>query len=171
MSCLSLLKLMLVATAIDMVGVEVLSLAAFLAAFGLGVGASISTLIQNFIAGVIIVVQQPIELGHYVALGGTEGTVLKIGMTHTILNTPERIWVTVSFSNFNGGARGVNSTKLGTKSHDHVIVGFELQQRTRYACWYSTGDSSRGIYGSRSSGEASSFSFTVHRDDVYCSPF
>ena len=71
---------MLLATCIDMVGVEILSLAAFLAAFGLGVGASISTLMQNFIAGVVLVWQKPIKPGYFINVNNDEGHVLRIGL-------------------------------------------------------------------------------------------
>jgi small conductance mechanosensitive channel len=90
------LKVMLVISAIDLLGVQVLSFSAFLAAFGIGVGASVSGFIQNFFAGLILVGQQPCKSGDWIDIfGSVSGTLDTIGITHSTLKTPQGTQITV----------------------------------------------------------------------------
>jgi hypothetical protein len=68
----AVLKVLLVIAAIDLLGVQVLSLTAFLAAFGLGIGASLTELIQNFFAGITLVAQRPVKVGDWLEVEGHE---------------------------------------------------------------------------------------------------
>lgn len=90
------LKIMLVISAIDLLGVQVLSFSAFLAAFGIGVGASVSGFIQNFFAGLILVGQKPCKSGDWIDIfGSVSGTLDTIGITHCTLTTPQGTQITV----------------------------------------------------------------------------
>jgi small-conductance mechanosensitive channel len=64
------------------------NVAAFLA--GLGVigfiiGFALQNIVQNFVSGVILLVQQPFKAGHSVSIAGFDGVVLKIGLRATEL--------------------------------------------------------------------------------------
>jgi small conductance mechanosensitive channel len=90
------LKIMLIISCIDLLGVQVLSFSAFLAAFGIGVGASVSGFIQNFFAGLILVGQKPVKSGDWIDMfNSVSGTLETIGITHTTLSTPQRTKITV----------------------------------------------------------------------------
>ena len=50
---------------------------------------------QNFFSGVVLIAQRPVDVGDYVMVNGDEGTVKRIGMTHSVLESPERIQIYV----------------------------------------------------------------------------
>jgi small conductance mechanosensitive channel len=90
------LKIMLVISCIDLLGVQVLSFSAFLAAFGIGVGASVSGFIQNFFAGLILVGQKPHKSGDWIEIfDSVSGTLDTVGITHSTLTTPQCTKITV----------------------------------------------------------------------------
>ena len=59
------------------------------AVVGLVVGFAARTTLANFVAGVMIAINQPIRLGDRVSVGDAEGTVEDIGLAYTRLRTPD----------------------------------------------------------------------------------
>jgi small-conductance mechanosensitive channel len=59
------------------------------AVLGLVVGFAARSTLANFVAGVMIAINQPVRLGDRVAVGDAEGTVEDIGLTYTRLRTPD----------------------------------------------------------------------------------
>ncbi|MBS1831653.1 MAG: mechanosensitive ion channel family protein [Acidobacteria bacterium] len=72
-------------------GIETTSFAAFIAAFGLAVGAAWSGMLANFAAGAFLVVLRPFKSGDFISGGGITGTVEEIGMFVTTINTPDNV--------------------------------------------------------------------------------
>ncbi len=72
-------------------GIETTSFAAFIAAFGLAVGAAWSGMLANFAAGAFLVVLRPFKAGDFIAGGGVTGTVEEIGLFVTTINTPDNV--------------------------------------------------------------------------------
>lgn len=72
-------------------GIETTSFAAFIAAFGLAVGAAWSGMLANFAAGAFLVVLRPFKAGDFISGGGVTGTVEEIGMFVTTINTPDNV--------------------------------------------------------------------------------
>lgn len=85
-----LLKVMLVISVVTMLGVEMTSFIAILAAAGLAVGMALSGTLQNFAGGVMILIFRPFKVGDYITAEGHSGTVKEIQIFHTILNTPDK---------------------------------------------------------------------------------
>lgn len=54
---------------------------------GFTIGFAMQNIMQNFISGVILLVQQPFRVGHSVGIAGFDGTVLKIGLRTTEMKT------------------------------------------------------------------------------------
>jgi len=54
---------------------------------GFTIGFALQNIMQNFISGVILLVQQPFRVGHTVGIAGYDGTVLKIGLRTTEMKT------------------------------------------------------------------------------------
>lgn len=54
---------------------------------GFTIGFALQNIMQNFISGVILLVQQPFKVGHSVGIAGFDGTVLKIGLRTTEMQT------------------------------------------------------------------------------------
>jgi small-conductance mechanosensitive channel len=59
------------------------------AVLGLVVGFAARSTLANFVAGVMIAINQPVRLGDRVAVGDADGTVEDIGLTYTRLRTPD----------------------------------------------------------------------------------
>lgn len=59
------------------------------AVLGLVVGFAARSTLANFVAGVMIAVNQPVRLGDRVLVGDAEGTVEDIGLAYTRLRTPD----------------------------------------------------------------------------------
>ena len=72
-------------------GIETTSFAAFIAAFGLAVGAAWSGMLANFAAGAFLVVLRPFKAGDFITGGGVTGTVEEIGLFVTTINTPDNV--------------------------------------------------------------------------------
>lgn len=81
------LKVVLVISVIDMVGVEVTSFVAILGAVGLAIGLALQGTLQNFAGGVVILLLRPFKVGDVVDMKGYLGTVKEIQIFYTIVNT------------------------------------------------------------------------------------
>ena len=83
-----LLKVMLVISVMSMVGIEMLSFVAVLGAAGLAIGLALQGSLQNFAGGVMILINKPYEVGHFIEAQGFMGTVQEIQIFHTVLLSP-----------------------------------------------------------------------------------
>ncbi|MDX6521997.1 MAG: hypothetical protein QOF08_2602 [Gaiellales bacterium] len=59
------------------------------AVIGLAVGFAARSTLANFVAGVMIAINQPVRLGDRVQIGDADGLVEDIGLTYTRLRTPD----------------------------------------------------------------------------------
>lgn len=83
-----LLKVMVYITALGMLGIEMTSFIAVLGAAGLAVGLALQGSLANFAGGVLILFFKPFKVGDFIERGSESGTVERIDILHTILNTP-----------------------------------------------------------------------------------
>jgi small conductance mechanosensitive channel len=81
------LKVMLIITTINMVGIEVTSFIAILGTAGLAVGLALQGTLQNFAGGVIILLLKPFKVGDVIDAKGYMGTVKEIRIFYTLINT------------------------------------------------------------------------------------
>ncbi|MEX0811115.1 MAG: mechanosensitive ion channel domain-containing protein [Chitinophagales bacterium] len=84
-----LLKVMLVISVVSMLGVDTTSFIAVLGAAGLAVGLALQGSLANFAGGVLILLFKPFKLGEFIEGQGNMGTVERIDILHTVLNTPD----------------------------------------------------------------------------------
>lgn len=84
-----LLKIMLIISIAQMIGVEMTSFIAVLGAVGLAVGLALSGTLQNFAGGVMILLFKPFKAGDFIEAQGHMGTVNEIQIFNTILKTPD----------------------------------------------------------------------------------
>lgn len=75
--------------ALGQLGVHTASLVAVVGAAGLAVGLALQGSLANFAAGVLILIFRPFRVGDYVEVAGVGGTVAKILVFTTELNTPD----------------------------------------------------------------------------------
>ncbi|MGH7294036.1 MAG: mechanosensitive ion channel family protein, partial [Polyangiaceae bacterium] len=65
---------------LDTLGVDLGTLAALGAMLSVGVGFGLQNIAQNFISGVILLIERPIQKGDFVVVGDIVGTVIEIEM-------------------------------------------------------------------------------------------
>lgn len=88
--------------ALGCLGVNTTSLSAMVAAAGFAVGMALQGSLGNIASGVMLVVFKPFQVGDYVELAGTSGTVVSIHMFSTILVKPDNVRVIVPNGNITG---------------------------------------------------------------------
>jgi len=81
-------------------GIQLTAFAVVASALGVGVGFGLQNVISNFISGLIVLLERPIQIGDRVELSGVEGVVKEIGARRTVIETPDRIAVLVPNQKF-----------------------------------------------------------------------
>lgn len=117
----AILMLFVIVASLDQLGVDTTSLVAILGAAGLAIGLSLQDSLKNFAAGVMLLVFKPFKAGDFVEAAGTAGSVKKIGIFTSILNTPDNKEIIVP----NGKIYGDNITNYSAKDTRRVdmVVG------------------------------------------------
>ena len=83
----AVLLLLLFIAALNQVGVDTTSLIAPIGAAGLAVGLALQNSLQNFAAGVMMIIFRPFKLGDFIEAGGVVGVVEQISIFSTIMKT------------------------------------------------------------------------------------
>ncbi|MCK9301391.1 MAG: mechanosensitive ion channel, partial [Bacteroidales bacterium] len=108
------LKLLIVLSVMQMIGVEVTSFIAVLATAGLAIGMALQGTLQNFAGGVIILLLKPFKVGDYIEQGSNRGSVTSIQIFNTVLNTPDNKVIIVPNSQLATNSL-INYTKSETR--------------------------------------------------------
>jgi small-conductance mechanosensitive channel len=82
------------------VGINLSSLMVLGGAVGIGIGFGLQTVTNNFIAGIILLIERSIKVGDRVEVGELNGDVVQIGMRATWVRTNDNIVVVVPNSHF-----------------------------------------------------------------------
>jgi small-conductance mechanosensitive channel len=86
---------------VETVGINLNSLAVIAGALGVGIGFGLQNIVSNFVSGLIILLERPIQIGDRVDLGNnTVGKVVRIGARATHVLTNDNIMVIVPNSDF-----------------------------------------------------------------------
>jgi len=81
-------------------GIDVASLAIFASVLGVGIGFGIQNITNDFISGVIITLERPIQGGDFIKVGNLLGTVKQIGARSTSVLTLDKVMIIVPNSRF-----------------------------------------------------------------------
>jgi small-conductance mechanosensitive channel len=81
-------------------GINLTTFAVVGSALAVGVGFGLQNIISNFISGMIILLERPIEIGNRIELAGVEGIVQEIGARRTTVITPDQIAILVPNQKF-----------------------------------------------------------------------
>jgi len=73
--------------AIGALGVNLNRLTLLTGAFGVGVGFGLQTIVNNFVSGLILLVERPIQVGDAIQMGDLDGEVRRIGIRSTTVHT------------------------------------------------------------------------------------
>lgn len=119
------LLLVVLIASLNQLGVNTTSFIALLGAAGLAVGLALKDSLQNFAAGVMLILFRPFRTGDFVEAGGAEGVVEEIRIFSTTLRTPDNREVTVPNGEVYGG-KIVNNSARDTRRIDLVIgIGYD----------------------------------------------
>ena len=80
-------------------GFEIGRLTLLAGAFGVGIGFGLQDVVNNFVSGLILAFERPIQVGDIVDVGTLQGTVSRIGMRSSVIRTFEGAEVVVPNSN------------------------------------------------------------------------
>lgn len=118
----AILLLFVIVAALDRLGVDTTSLIALMGAAGLAVGLALQNSLQNFAAGVMLIIFRPFKAGDFVDAGGTTGVVENISIFSTMLRTPDNREVIIP----NGSIYGGNITNFSARPTRRVDLMFGI---------------------------------------------
>ncbi|WP_263382758.1 mechanosensitive ion channel family protein [Granulicella arctica] len=81
-------------------GVNLSSLVVFGGAVGVGVGLGLQNVVSNFVAGLILLIEQPIRIGDRIETKDTQGDVIKIAARSTWVRTNDNVIIIVPNNEF-----------------------------------------------------------------------
>ncbi len=103
-------------------GVNLSSLVVVGGAIGVGVGLGLQNVVSNFVAGIILLIEQPIRIGDRVEVKDTLGDVVRIAARSTWIRTNDNIVIVVPNSDFISNAT-INWTGNDSKVRVQVPLG------------------------------------------------
>ncbi|MDO5608147.1 MAG: mechanosensitive ion channel [Capnocytophaga sp.] len=114
------LRIFLFITVAGQLGVETTSFAAIIAAAGLAVGLALQGSLSNFAGGALIMIFKPFKIGDYISAQGEQGTVKKIEIFTTTLNTVDNKEIILP----NGALSNGNITNFSSEEKRRVDLTF-----------------------------------------------
>jgi len=85
---------------LQFMGIDMTSLALLFGALGVGIGFGLQNITNNFVSGLIILLERPIKVGDRIEMGGVSGDVTHISMRATTIRTNDNISMIVPNSDF-----------------------------------------------------------------------
>ena len=85
---------------LESLGLDLSSLVVLGGAVGLGVGLGLQTVVSNFVAGLILLLEQPVRVGDRIEVGGVYGEVIALRGRSTWVRTNDNVIIIVPNSNF-----------------------------------------------------------------------
>ena len=108
--------------AIEHIGIDLTALAALSAVLMVGIGFGLQNITSNFISGLILLFERPIQVGDFVEVQGTLGRVKAINARSTTIDTQDNVSIIVPNSSFIAESV-TNWSYRDVKTRIHVPVG------------------------------------------------
>jgi small-conductance mechanosensitive channel len=105
--------------AVSLAGIELKNFAVLAGALGIGIGFGLQNIVNNFVSGIILLFERPIKVGDVVFLDEEWGTVRKIGLRSTIVETVDQSEIIVPNSDL--VSQKVTNWTLSTKAARIVL--------------------------------------------------
>jgi small conductance mechanosensitive channel len=118
----TLLKVMVIISVVDIVGIKTTSFIAVLGAAGLAIGLALQGSLSNFAGGVLILILKPYKVGDYIEAQGNAGTVTAVQIFNTILLSPDNRKVIIP----NGAISGGTITNFSTEETRRMDMIFGI---------------------------------------------
>ncbi len=120
----SVLLLFIIVASLDQLGVNTTSIVALLGAAGLAVGLSLQGSLQNFAAGVMLLIFRPFKAGDFIEAAGVSGVVETISIFSSIIRTGDNKEIIVPNGSIYGG-NIINYSARDTRRVDMVFgIGY-----------------------------------------------
>ncbi len=92
------------AVAVAVLGVNLSSLGLIVGALSVGIGFGLQNIVNNFVSGLILLIERPVKVGDRIVVAGNEGVVKRINVRATEIIDQNRASVLVPNADFLGGA-------------------------------------------------------------------
>ena len=86
--------------ALDNLGISITALAGLGAILAVGIGFGLQNIAQNFVSGLILLLERPVKKGDFVEVGDTRGTVREIHARATVITTLDNVDILVPNGQF-----------------------------------------------------------------------
>ncbi|MFO8060991.1 MAG: mechanosensitive ion channel [Bacillota bacterium] len=101
--------------ALDVVGIDLSTLAVIAGALSIGIGFGLQNIVNNFVSGLIILVERPIKVGDRIEVAGAQGRITRISARSTTVNTNDNVDIIVPNSEF------ISSQVINWSQADNLI--------------------------------------------------
>ncbi|MCD6374296.1 MAG: mechanosensitive ion channel family protein [Caldisericaceae bacterium] len=112
--------------AFQFIGIDLSGLAVILGLLSVGIGFGLQNITSNFVAGLILLFERPIQIGDRVMIGDLEGDVTDINIRSTTIRTLNNVSIIVPNSEF-------ISNKVVNWSHGDTKVRIEVKVGVAYS--------------------------------------
>lgn len=107
---------------VSALGIDMSRLTIVLGALSLGIGFGLQNLVQNFAAGILLLIERPIKVGDWIQIGTAEGTVKRISVRSTEIEVFDRSTVFVPNSE-------LTAQQVINRTHRNLIARLTLPIR------------------------------------------
>ncbi len=107
---------------LEATGVDLSAITVLFGALGVGIGFGLQTIVSNFVSGLILLLERPIQVGDHIEMGSLHGTVTRIQMRATEVLTNDNIAVIVP-NNELTGQQVINWSRGGDTIRIRIPVG------------------------------------------------